>query len=150
MRVGLCLWLLLLTASCKDEGVERHRQALDQYGACITQGATPADPCFDRVLTMLETVPKSSVAREKSNALRDGLLTARQPKIRTPLAIEGSARLPGDVIAQLQQCQKLAEQLGTTPAAERGDKLRALEACREKAERLDDAHVHDEGDGGMH
>jgi hypothetical protein len=147
MRRGL--WIaLLLTASCKDEGVERHRKALDHYGACIAKGAPPADPCFDEVLTVLQTVPKSSSAREKSNALRDGLLTARQPKVRTPLAIQGSARLPNDVIEQLKQCQKLAEQLGTTPEAERGDALRALEACRARAEKLDDAHVHDEGDGG--
>lgn len=139
---------LLLVMSCKDEGVAKHQQALDVYTACITRGAPPSDACFDEVLTTLEQVPKGSGARVRSDALRDGLLTARQPKLRTPLAVQGGANLPLDVIAQLKKCQHLAEQLGTTPDAGRPGKLLELEACRAAAEKLDNAHVHGEEDGG--
>lgn len=152
MRAGLALalLLLLLTASCKDVGVERHKQALEQYTDCANRRVPPSDLCFTEVLAILETVPKSSSARPRADALRDGLLTARRPKLRSPLAVQGGPRLPPEVTLLLQQCQRLAEQLGALPEAERRKKLLELDACREKAERLDAKHAHGEEDGGTH
>ncbi len=142
--------LLLLLASCKDEGVERHKQALEKYSDCVSRGEAPNGPCFAEVLTLLKTVPSSSVARPKADALRDALLNAQQPKLRTPLAIQGGAHLPSDVIAVLKQCQRLAEELGTSAEADRPAKMRELDACRARAEKLDTAHVHGEEDVGSH
>jgi hypothetical protein len=150
VRAGLCAALLLLTVSCKDEGVERHREALEKYTGCVTRGLAPSDPCFDEVLAIVEKIPKSSSARPRADALRESLLSARQPKIRTPLAVQGGANLPPEVITQLQQCQRLAEQLGTTAEADRPAKLQEIEACRAKAEKLDNAHAHAAEDGGAH
>ena len=146
MRVGFSLMLLSLTA-CKDEGVARHQRAIEKYAACVGRALPPTDPCFNEVMTLIDSVPKDSAARPRADALRESLINAQQPKIRTPLAVQGGAHLPADVIAQLQQCQRLAEQLGTTPEADRPAKLRELDACRAKAEKLDDPH---DADGGMH
>ncbi len=129
------LALLLLQTSCKDEGIERHQKALEEYSACVSSGLPPVHACFADVVNLLETIPKSSTAYARAQALRDALLTAQQPKLRTPLAVQGG---------QLNQCQRFAEQLGTTAAADRPDKVRELEACRAKAEKLDSAHVHGE------
>ena len=150
MRRGLALALLTLTASCRDQGVQRHQHALELYAGCVNRGLAPNDACFTEVLAILATVPASSAARARADALRDGLLTAQQPRIRTPLAIQGGPNLAADVVAQLQQCRVLAEQLGTTGEAERPAKMLELEACRAKAERLDIKHVHGESDGGEH
>jgi hypothetical protein len=149
VRIGFALTLLLLTASCKDEGVERHKQALEKYSACVIKAVPPNDPCFAEVLTILDTIPKSSSARPRADALRESLQTARQPRIRTPLAVQGGPHLPPEVVTQLQQCQRLAEQLGATPEADRPARLRELDACRAKAETLNSHHGHgDDADGG--
>lgn len=151
MRVTAAVVLLLLTTSCKDEGLERHQKALEKYSACVERNAPPMDPCFAEVVTILDTIPKDSKAGPKANLLRAALETARQPKLRTPLTIQGGAHLPSEVVTQLQRCHKLAEELGTTAEADRPAKLRELDACRAKAEKLDIDHVHPElHDGGTH
>ena len=140
MRGRFVLLALLLTPGCKDEGVRRHQEALEKYSGCVNRHVPPSDECFSEVLTLLSSIPSSSTARPRADALRDALLTARQPKLRTPLAIGGGAGLPAEVVGQLQRCQRLAQELGTTAEADRPGKLRELEACRAKAERLDDSH----------
>ena len=121
--------LLVLTASCKDEGVQHHQQALEKYSECVTRGVRPTDPCFAEVLTILDRIPKSSTARPPAEVLRAALLTAQQPRLGAPLAVPGAP-----------QCQQLAEQLGTTAEADRPAKLRALEECRAKVEKAGDVH----------
>ena len=150
MRAGRCLTLLLLCASCKDEGVQQHRQALEKYATCVDRGVAPTDPCFTEVLTLLAAIPPGSTARPRAEALREGLLTARQPRIRTPLAVQGGVHLGPEVLTQLEQCQRLAEDLGQTAEADRPAKVLKLEACRASAEKLDIARVHGDHDGGAH
>lgn len=139
---------LLLLAACKDQGVEKHEKALALYSDCMSRKVKPTDPCFDEVLKRLEEIPKGSMARPKADAMRDALLNFRQPPLRTPLAIQGGPNLAPDVTDQLRQCQRLAEQLGRTPEADRPTLMRELDACRAKAERLDIEHVHGDEDGG--
>lgn len=139
---------LLLLAACKDEGVEKHQKALTLYGDCMSRGVKPTDPCFAGVLKLLEEIPKGSTARPKADAMREALLTFQQPRLRTPLAIQGGPNLAPDVVETLRQCQRLAEKLGQTPEAERPALMRELDACRATAEKLDIAHVHGDEDGG--
>ena len=119
------LAVLFLLASCKDEGVEKHRQALDAYAKCLEKGARPGDPCFAPVVTLLDAVPKRSSVHAKAAALKETLTRAAPPPPRAPLATDGP-------------CAKLAQELGTTPEAERPEKLKALDACRKKEKEHED------------
>lgn len=142
MKFGRALVLVMVTASCKDEGVERHRLALEKYTACVTMGAPVTHPCFAEVLALLNSVPKGSDARARADALRDALVSAQQPRIRTPLAVKGGPNLSPEVVEQLAACQLLAQALGTATEAERPRKLLELDACRARAEKLDAEHAH--------
>ncbi len=131
---------------CKDPGVERYDQALHQYETLVGQGVRPTDARFAEVSKLLDEVPAGSSAHVRAEALRRALQSAQAPKVRTPLAVQGGSHLPAEVAAQLVQCRTLAEQLGTTPEAERPAKLQALDACRAAAEQLDEqSHGLDAG-----
>lgn len=124
-----------LLASCKDEGVETHRRALEKYAACVERGARPGDPCFTEVRALLDQIPKGSSAAPKAALLRQGLQAVEAPKVQAPLAIEGP-------------CQQLAQELGTTPAEGRPAKLRALAACHQAQEEAEHGHGALDGGGG--
>ena len=140
MKKGILV--LLVLAGCKDQGVERYDQALRKYEALVVQGVRPTDPRFDEVVKLLDGVPADSTASVRAAALRRALESAQAPKVRTPLAVQGGANLPAQVAAQLVLCRRLAEELGTTPEAERPAKLKQLDACRAAAEKLDDESMH--------
>jgi hypothetical protein len=108
---------LVVASSCKDEGVEQHRQAMDAYAACVAKSAQPGDPCFENVRALLTKVPDP-----KAQALAEKLKA--RPMLAAPLAVDGP-------------CRALAEALGTTPEADRPAALKALAACRKAA--------HDDG-----
>lgn len=124
MKRGV-LAALLLAASCKDEGLEKHKQALDAYAKCLEKGARPGDACFTPVVALLDAVPKDSSAHAKAAALKETLTRVAPPPPRAPLAIDGP-------------CAKLAQELGTTPEAQRAEKLKALDACRKKEKEHED------------
>lgn len=127
MRFSLAVAVLLSAASCKDEGIERHRKALEQYSGCVGRMLPPTDPCFDAVLTTLDGIPKGSPARAHGDELRAALTAARHPKVAAPLSVPG--------------CEELAQQVGTAAPAERAEKLRALQECRVRAEKHDEDHA---------
>lgn len=123
MRRGL-IAVLLLTSACRDEGADKHKQAMDAYAACLAKSAQPGDPCFEPVRALLQQVPKGSAAFAKASALAQ-TLTPRPP-LPLPLAVEGP-------------CRALAEALGTTPDAGRHALRVQLDACR-KAHHDDGGH----------
>jgi hypothetical protein len=146
MRRAAVAACCLALAGCKDRGVDSYAQALHQYEVLVGQGVRPTDPRYAEVVKLLDAVPADSSAHVRAEALRHALQSAQAPKLRTPLAVQGGAHLPSEVAAQLSHCRKLAEEFGTTPEAERAEKLKALDACRLAAEKLDIAsHELDAG-----
>jgi hypothetical protein len=136
-------------SACADQGAERYAMAKAKNQALVLTLEHPTSRKYDEVLALLDQVPPGSKHFGEARRLRDGLLGARGG-LRAPLAkvpnVDGG--LGPSVVAQLQLCNRLAEQLsrdgGLTAAG-----LASLETCRGQAERLDaKGACHDEASPG--
>lgn len=134
--VWLSVGCLFVAAGCRDEGADRYARARQAYDALLDQH-TPADaPAFDAVLAELEEVPKDSPRAAEAQRLAQAIRLARQPRVRTPLALGAKAGRHPALEAQLQACARVAELAGADGGVDRRA-LEALEACRRRAERLE-------------
>lgn len=142
--VAAHLSLLLLGASCRDEGDRPFRDAKAKHAALVASGTRPEAKEFDAVLALLDSVPASSAKATEARQLKAAIENARV-RVRRPLAKvhADDGDLPDDIRAQTRACARLAELLardgGVTPAV-----VKALDDCRRRIEKLDkqyhDAH----------
>ena len=141
----LCV-LLVALAACEDVGKERYQQSFRRYQALVTEGRHPMDPAFDEVLKQLDTVPKSSAAAGKAQALHESILRSRRRLAPRPLANApgGGADKPPAVVAKQQECVKLAEAIGAASLGEKDAALERLRQCKRELLGLEEKAHDDE------
>ena len=139
---SIAVLLLLVVAACRreDGGLEKYRQASEQYQALLAQGRPAADPAFDQVLELLEGVSPQSSAHERAQVLRQALLGARQ-HLPPRALVEKGARTAAEPSALRSRCEELARKLGAATPEERPSVSQALWECR-RAVLTQEKHEH--------
>lgn len=138
--LGLALMLVLPSACARDAGLEIFERARARSDALVVAGTPAADPSYDEVLQLLESVPAGSRARARADGLRDRILAARRLAPR-PLATGATPDDPA-LAAKEAQCAALARALGLSDAGQREDVARRLSECRREADRYREARHH--------
>lgn len=140
-RLGLLIPLLAL-AGCKDEGVQKLRQARAHYQQLVERGLPPVHPEFDHVLAELRSVPARSRAHDEAQALIRQLERGRGPRPARPLATSEPTRPESAEIARIEaECAALARELGSADVGERERFERSVAECqRRRDRRIEEEH----------
>ena len=149
--------LLLLTAACKDAGVEQLATAKAKYAALIDAGKTPQQPEFDELMKELGAIPADSKASPEAVKLKTGIERARASRVAPPLA-PANPMVPAvdpsleqqrtELIAAREECARLAASIGTSKGPQRKAKFELLDACQRRVATMDEALDHAEPDAG--